>query len=175
LALAAAGWLVERGRRDWIGASVLGFGITTVVYLQAVSGLIPLPPGLDPIAQRLGGWDVLARQVEAARVATGAAFVAGDGYATDSQLAWTLPATATVVGTEPRWALFALPRADIAGRTGLLVRDSRRAEPPDPAIWAEAVPLGFAVRPGAPSEYIVYRVVTVPDPPVAAALPRRLP
>ena len=52
LALAAAVWLAERGRRDWIGASALGFGITVVVYLQVVFGLIPLPPGLDPIALR---------------------------------------------------------------------------------------------------------------------------
>ena len=67
LALAAAGWLAELGRRDWVGASALGFGITAMVYLQAAFGLVPAAAALDPIAQRLGGWDVLARQVEAAR------------------------------------------------------------------------------------------------------------
>jgi 4-amino-4-deoxy-L-arabinose transferase-like glycosyltransferase len=173
LALAAAGWLAERRRRDWIGASALGFGITGVVYAQALYGLIPLPPSLNPIALRLGGWDGLARQVEAARVASGAAFVAGDGYATDSELAWTLPAYVPVVGTEDRWSLFALPRAAIGGQVGLLVRNARRTEPPDPAVWAEAAPLGIVVRPGGSGEYAVYRVVAVANPQVAMALPRR--
>ncbi|MBS0643677.1 MAG: glycosyltransferase family 39 protein [Proteobacteria bacterium] len=173
LVLAAAGWLVARGRRDWIGASVLGFAITAVVYLQAVFGLIPLPLKVDPIALRLGGWDGIARDMEAARVATSATFIAADGYDTDSELAWHLPAGVTVVGVDPRWALFRLPPASIGGQVGVLLRDSGRSEPPDPATWAEAVKIGALVRPGAPREYNVYRVVAAARPPVAVRLPHR--
>jgi 4-amino-4-deoxy-L-arabinose transferase-like glycosyltransferase len=173
LALAAAVWLAERGRRDWVGASALGFGITVVVYLQVVFGLIPLPPGLDPIALRLRGWDTLARQTEAAYRATNARFVTADGYAMDSQLAWTMPASVPVVGVDARWAFFALPSAPISGQVGLLLRDSARTDPPDPAIWREAAPLGVVTRPGAAREIAVYRVVAADAPAVAVTLPRR--
>src|SRR3954454_14166439 len=63
LMLAAAAWVMERGRRDWIGASALGVVITVLVYLQAAFALVPLPSALDPIALRLHGWNTLARQI----------------------------------------------------------------------------------------------------------------
>ncbi len=173
LALAGAVWLAERGGRDWVGASALGFGITAVVYLQVLFGLIPLPPGVDPIALRLRGWDALARQTEAAFHASNARFVAADGYAMDSELAWTLPASVPVVGVDARWAFFALPAAPIAGQVGLLLRDSARTDPPDPSVWQQAAPLGFVTRPGGAREIAVYRVVAADHPAVAVTLPRR--
>ena len=77
--------------RWWVGASALGFAITVVVYGQAATALITLPPRLDPIAMRLAGWGGLAAQVEAARTAAGAQFVVADSYAVTSELAWWLP------------------------------------------------------------------------------------
>ncbi len=173
LALAAAGWLTPRRNTAWIGASALGFGITAIVYLQATLGLIPLPPRFDPIALRLAGWGAFARDVDAARVQAGAVYVAADGYATDSELAWWLPASVPVVGTDKRWALTDLPPARIAGRSGLLLRDARRTGPPDPAIWQQAERIATLSRPGAVAKFAVYRVTADAAPPVAVALPRR--
>ncbi|HVZ08205.1 glycosyltransferase family 39 protein [Rhodopila sp.] len=173
LSLAAAGWLTARGRRDWVGASALGFAITAAVYLQAVFGLVPLPPRLDPIAMRLRGWDVLARDAAVEAAAMRASFVAADGYDTDSQLAWTLSATVPMVGVDPRWVLFDLRRTDIAGRIGLLLRDARRAGPPDPALWNRAEKLGEIDRPGAPAPFTAWRVVAAPSLAAVPLLPRR--
>jgi 4-amino-4-deoxy-L-arabinose transferase-like glycosyltransferase len=157
LAVAAGGLLLPR--RWWIGASALGFAITALAYLQAVSGVIPLPPRFDPIAMRLAGWDAVARQTQAAREATGAAYVAADGYALASELAWWMPAGTPVLGTDARWKLTTLPPADVTARMGLLIRDARRTDPPDPAEWTAAERIGTVIRPGSPGpDLAVYRV-----------------
>ena len=153
----AAGGLAVRDRW-WKASAAVGFGITALAYVQAATGAIPLPPRLDPVAMRLRGWDGLARQVAAAQAATGASFVAADGYAVGSELAWHL-AGETIVGVDPRWRLFALPSYPIAGATGLLVMDIRHSEAPDPAVWGEVEPIGEAVRPGSGTPgYALYRV-----------------
>ncbi len=114
---------------------------------------------------RLAGWEGLARQVAATRQATGAAFVAADGYALASELAWWMPAGVEVVSTEARWRLLDLPRASIGENSLLLAQDFRRAEVPDfglmgqrrahqnrgaARIWDELrpVPSNAATRPG---------------------------
>jgi 4-amino-4-deoxy-L-arabinose transferase-like glycosyltransferase len=171
LAIAAGGLPVAR--RWWVAASGLGFAITALVYLQAATSLIPLPPRLDPIATRLAGWDGLAAQVQASWESTGAAYVAVDGYGPASELAWCLPAGTRVAGTDARWALTSLPVAPVAGKVGLLVRDDRRTDPPDPAIWSDAQRLGMVTRPGIRSSvFAVYRVTAVSGFPIAE-LPRR--
>lgn len=172
LALAAAG-RVRPGRNGaWVGASVLGFGVTAVVYIQAAAGPIPLPPRLDPIGMRLAGWDGLARQVEAARLRAGADYVVADGYAAASELAWWLPPTVPVVGLDKRWALTDLPPAGLSGAVGLWVHD-RPGSHPDPATWTQAREIGSAVRPGSPAAYALYMVCAGIEPPAAVALPRR--
>ncbi len=172
LVVAAAG-LVRPGRTSaWVGASAVGFGITAVVYFQALTGLIPLPPGLDPIAMRLAGWDELARHVEAARRQAGAEYVLVDGYATASELAWWLPPGGAVVATDDHWALTNLPRAALAGTLGLLMRDARRTDPPDPAIWTTLELLGPVTRPGSPV-FALYRATARETPAGAVTLPRR--
>ncbi len=167
----AAGGLMPRDRW-WIGASALGYAITLAVYVQAVAGLIPLPPRLNPIGLQLAGWDGLAAQVEQARRQTGAAFVAADGYALSTEMAWRLPTPATVLGVDPRWKLFDLPAAVIDGKTGLLVTAEREA-PPDPVRWAAAEMIGRATRAGSGrGELLLYRVV--PQRGLqASVLPRR--
>jgi len=175
-AIAAAGlagpvWLRLRGP-----AIGLGFGITALAYLQAAFGLFPLPPRLDPIALRLSGWDGLATQVEAARQAVGASYVAADDYALAAELAWDLPTGVPVVGRDARWAYTALPKASDAHMIGLLVRSSRRSDGPDPAMWHDAGLVGEAVRStsGAVVEtYRLFKVGASPLPARAVRLPSR--
>ena len=152
-------------------AITLGYGITALAYVQATTGLIPLPPRLDPIAMRLAGWDSLARQVQVFGNATGAAYIAADGYALASELAWWMPPGAAVAGPDERWTLTTLPVARIAGTPGLLIRDVRRAEAPDPARWTDAQRIGTVTRGGIPGgDFAVYHVTSVGD---LAGLPAR--
>jgi 4-amino-4-deoxy-L-arabinose transferase-like glycosyltransferase len=171
LAVAAGGLGLPR---RWAGASALGFAITAVAYVQAATDIVPLPPKLDPVAIRFKGWDGLMRQVQADRVATGAEFVAAEGYTLASELAWQLPPGIRVVGFDSRWALTNLPKAPIAGRTGLLLRDIRRADPLDPAVWLSSERIGTVERFGAPaSTFSVYRVVAATASTDAVEMPHR--
>ncbi len=151
--------MTERNDRSWIGASALGFSITALVYGQVLWGLVPIPPRLDPIALRLGGWHEMASGVDAMDAAAGADFVAVEGYTIASELAWWLPGSVSVLGVDLRWSLFALPGMSVAGKSGLLIRDARRTDPPDPALWAEVEPIGSLNRTGAPAGFTVLRVV----------------
>jgi 4-amino-4-deoxy-L-arabinose transferase-like glycosyltransferase len=172
LAIAAGGLLLPR--RWWIGASGLGFGITALTYVQATTGVLPLPPRLDPIAIRLAGWGDVARQVEALQATTAAAYVAADGYGLASELAWWVPAGTPVIGTDERWRLTTLGTATLAGKPGLLIRDARRSDPPDPADWTNVRRVGTAIRRGAPGpEFAVYSVTAVRDTPTRVELPHR--
>lgn len=158
LAVAAGGMTVSR--RWAVSGAALGFAITLLVYVQAETGLIPVPPKLDPIALRLAGWDGLARQVASA--ADGAAFIAVDGYGPASELAWWLPAGPPVVGMDERWTLTALPAAGIAGQRGVLLRDARRTDAPDPAVWSDVEKPGVASRPGSPGpDFNVFRATSI--------------
>ncbi len=146
--------------RLWRPAAASGFAIGALVYIQAATALLPLPRRLDPTLIRLGGWDALARQVGSQP----AGFIAADNYGLAAILAHDLPGP--VVGAEPRWALFALPTAAVAGRTGLLVRSHRRAGPPDPAPWLSLTPAGTVTRSrdGAVAEqYDLFRVTARED------------
>ncbi|HTR16153.1 MAG TPA: glycosyltransferase family 39 protein [Acetobacteraceae bacterium] len=139
--LAAAG-LAARG---WRPAVALGLVLVIPAWVQASAAPFALPRRLDPTLIRLGGWDRMTRQVEAVAAWKGADYVVADEYGLASVLAWNgrrLP----VAGVEARWALFDLPPAALAGHTGLLVRSTRRAEPPNPALWATARLVGEADR-----------------------------
>ncbi|HVY18297.1 MAG TPA: glycosyltransferase family 39 protein [Rhodopila sp.] len=142
--------------RRWVSAGLaIGFGVTALAYLQATTRLFPLPPRLDPISLRLAGWPVVADQVR------GAPFVAVEGYAPASEMAWST--AGPVLGTDRRWGLVDLPAMPIAGRTGLLLRDAGRTQPPDPALWASAVPVGPVRRPGATDRgFMLFRVTGAP-------------
>jgi 4-amino-4-deoxy-L-arabinose transferase-like glycosyltransferase len=166
----AAGGMAPRPRW-WIAAAVLGFAITGIAYVQAALEAIPLPPRLDPIAQRLAGWDGLTAQVEAARKAAGAGFVVANGYALTSELAWWLPPGVRIVGSDARWRMLDLPDASLGATTGLLVADAGHG--PDAALWTQVAPVGTASRPGSDrSGFALYRVT--PRPGIEAAeMPRR--
>ena len=157
LALAAGAW-----GRWWIAASASGFAITALVYGQAATGLLALPPRLDPIAARLVGWDALAARVAALQIPADAGFVVADGYALTSELAWHLPGV-RIIGTDARWRLLNLPQVPLDGSTGVLVEESRHVEGPDPALWVQIERLGAAERLGSgTSGFTVYRVTARP-------------
>jgi hypothetical protein len=171
LTVAAAAAVADR---RWINAaSCTGFAITLLAYAQAVTEVIPLPPGLDPVAIRLAGWDGLARQVAVAAAAGNARFVAVEGYAPGSEIAWTARDAVPVVGLDDRWGLIDLPRADIAGQQGLLARDARRTDAPDPGTWTSPERIATVTRPGSGAPgYALWRVTAGPGE-RAAVLPDR--
>ncbi len=152
--LAAAGY----ARRGWRWGAGIGLAMALAVYAQAALAPLALPRRLDPTLVQMGGWPALARDVAAARRAAGAGFVAGAPYGLASELAYRSNARVAGVGT--RWAL--LPLLPLPERgVGLLVVTARRREAPDPAVWAEAVPLGQLdrTRDGMVAEsYRLYRV-----------------
>ncbi len=171
--LAAAGLTARRWRR-WVAPSVgLGFGLTAVVLLHAVTGGLPLPARTDPAARQLAGWVELASAAEGIRQRENGAYVVAEEYALISELAWDAPATMPVVGIEPRLKPMDLPPADMAGRVGILVRAEHRGDEIDPETWSGAIPLGFIDRPsarGSVERYRVWRVIgrttgaTMPTP-----------
>ncbi|WP_338662704.1 glycosyltransferase family 39 protein [Pararoseomonas sp. SCSIO 73927] len=167
--IAAAGFAAARWQR--IGAWI-GGGMTLAVLLQAGFSPVPLPRAADPTLARLAGWPELARDVEAARAAAGADFVAAEEYGLAAQLALHLPPGMPVVAVGGRWDLFTLPRPS-AGRAGLMLRSLRRGE--GAPLWPGAAPLGEVVRAreGVEAErYRLFRVETPPGEEPAALLPR---
>ncbi|MBV9756077.1 MAG: glycosyltransferase family 39 protein, partial [Alphaproteobacteria bacterium] len=177
-AIAAAGLAGRFWRR--LRAPAIGFGLALgfAVYLQAVAAPLALPRPYDPTLARLGGWAAFARDVDAARRAAGAEYVASEAYGDAAELAWLAPAGVPVIGIDPRWALFALPdaRPFMPGRTGLLVQSIRRTTPFDAVGWPAITPVGTITRArdGVPADrYRLYRVVGPRQGTSAVVLPHR--
>jgi 4-amino-4-deoxy-L-arabinose transferase-like glycosyltransferase len=148
-AVAATGLEPRRWDR-WLWPGLLsGLTITGVVYLQATTFALPLPPRLDPIVRQLGGWQTLARQVEAESTRVRATYVTADQYGVASELAWTLPPALPVVASDSRWAFTTLPHVGLAGRTGLLVRRGDDRDEPDTGEWKPLERLNRVAGPGA--------------------------
>ncbi len=143
-ALALGGWPA----RLWRPAAALGLGLTAAATLQAAAAPLALPRRLDPALIRLGGWDMLARDAEAMRAASGVNYLAAENYGVSSLLAWWTPSP-VLAGDVPsegaRWSLLRLRPATPAG-PGLLLISQRRREPPDPALWSTAEPIAELVR-----------------------------
>jgi 4-amino-4-deoxy-L-arabinose transferase-like glycosyltransferase len=174
-AVAAAGLQARHWLRLRWPAIALGLAITLLVYIQASTFVLPLPPGIDPIARQLAGWRDLAASVDAARRTQAAAFVAVDDYGVAAELARALPASVTTLGVEQRWRLFRLAPAKPGDVDGILVR---RAGSGAPAGWREALPIGEAQRSSngvAIQRYALWRVARpLPSLP-AVVLPRYVP
>jgi 4-amino-4-deoxy-L-arabinose transferase-like glycosyltransferase len=174
-AIAAAGLPGPASRRLHAPALTLGLAITLIVYLQAIAAPLPLQIRLDPIALRLSGWDAFAADVAAVRRQQGADFVVADQYGVAAELAFDLPAGIPVVGIEPRWGLFDLPRPTLTGRTGILVRSAHRADDIDRTRWSAIADLGTAERSHDGHEietFHLFRVTGQPGAEPAALLPR---
>jgi 4-amino-4-deoxy-L-arabinose transferase-like glycosyltransferase len=156
-------------------AVALGFAITLAVYVQATLAAFPLPIRYDVTALQLAGWQGLAEQVDAAGARDHADFVAADQYGVASELGYWLPARVPVVAVGERWDLFDLPRAALAGQTGILVRSTRRGPINDAATWTRADLIGTITRQraGATIEsYYLYRVGEAVQSKATAVLPR---
>lgn len=159
-AIAAAGLPAPAWQRLYPPGVAIGLAITLLAYLQASVPLLPLPVRLDPIALRLAGWEGLAADVEASRVKAGAAYVVADQYGVAAELARTLPLDVVVIGAEQRWALFNLPQASLASRTGILVRNARDGAP-DPQPWSSMTEIGRADRRRGGDEVEAFRLYRV--------------
>ena len=173
-AIAACGLRAPTWQRLYVPGVALGLAITLLVYLQASVTLLPLPVRLDPIALRLAGWDTLAAQVEVVRRQVGASFVAADQYGVAAELTRSLPVGTPVIGVEPRWALFDLPAASVAGQVGILVRSARHGGDPDPTPWSSLTDAGQSDRKRGTTQveaFRLYRVIGRQDA-AAALLPR---
>ncbi len=163
-AAVAAGAL---GSRLWRPAAVLGLLLTAAATLQGAAAPLALPRRLDPTLIRLGGWDTLGHDADALRAGSGVGYLAAEGYGTAALLAWWTPGpvlAGDAPGEGPRWSLLRLPAAPSPG-PGLLLVSQRRREPPDPALWAEAIPVGELVRArnGVEAErFRAYRVIPQP-------------
>lgn len=175
-AVIAATGLVGAFWRALTWPSVALGGMTgAAVYLQAVTGAVPIPTRFDPIALRMAGWRALSDQVEAARLRQRVTFVVADQYALASELAWNLPSGTVVIGAEDRWSLFDLPQAHVQGQEGLLVRDVRDGDAFDPVLWPSVFPAGTAERPGrdgSVQRFRLFRVVAGDTDSLVHLLPR---
>ncbi|HTQ71890.1 MAG TPA: glycosyltransferase family 39 protein [Acidocella sp.] len=109
----------------WVRPALgLGFGLTALVYLQALAAPFPIPANRDTAALQMAGWQDFAAQAGASHPA----FLTSDDYATASALAFYAPRTIPVLGFGRRWSYFDWPVAAPAGATGLLV--TRRTDTP---------------------------------------------
>ena len=132
--LAAAGLPSPFFRRLTSPAILLGLACTLVVYAQASTGLLSIPPRRDPVALQLSGWRTLAHEVEQARATNGASYVVADQYTVASELAYLLPPNVPVFGAEDRWALTSLPREPRPEGNGILVTQAHAAPPGAPEL-----------------------------------------
>ena len=153
----------------------LGIAITALVYAHATLDILPLPGRLDPVA-RLGGYPHLAARLLA--MAPKPPFLATDSYGAAALLDFLSPQCPHLVAVGPRWRYFALPDAapSLAGRTGLLLRDTRRHNRPDREGWAW-VAAGPVIARHWQGEvvgsYQLWQVRAGTPPPVAAIMPCR--
>jgi hypothetical protein len=135
--------------------------------------LLPLPARFDPIALRLAGWDTLAVEVNAVREQADGTFVASDQYGVAAELARALPRGVAVVGVEPRWALFDLPTAPVAGQVGILVRSAGGGDDVNRTLWSSVVEIGSVERRSGTDTveaFRLYRVVGAANATGAAVL-----
>ncbi|MBV8096564.1 MAG: glycosyltransferase family 39 protein [Acetobacteraceae bacterium] len=161
-AIAGAGLLHGFWLRLRAPAIVLGLALGAAVYAQAIAAPVSLSPHIDPTLRQLAGWNGLAKEVTQVANERNASFVAADEYGLAAELARSLPQGLPVLGVDPRWELFALPRMPVNGQPGLLVRTTRRKDDINQNTWREEQEVATIARrrDGNTAEtYRVFRVV----------------
>ena len=175
--LAAAAGLSERWRRWFAPSALFGLALSLLVWTQATLAPLALPMLWDPTLLRLGGWAELAQQIDAEATRQNAEFIVDDNYGQAALLARLLPKGRVVIGLDPRWSLFDLPRpnASIEGRLGLLVRTARRSDTPEDPAWSVIERLGALIRARngmVAEEFRLYRVTASGQTRGLAVMPR---
>jgi hypothetical protein len=170
--IAAAGLEGPLWRRLVTPAVLLGLAVTAIVYVQALTGVIPIPPRLDPVTRQLAGWEAAAERVAAAAHSESAGLVVSANYGDASELAWLLPRGTPVAGIDPRWRLFDLPPAPpVSG--DILLAWPATAPPPDPTLWPDARLIPEHAEPAErAARFRLYRITGLPPGMPAALLPR---
>lgn len=118
------------------GACMTGGICTVLVYAQCLTGWLPLPPHMDPIARLGAGWSDLAAAVAEEAEKAGISCLATDDYALASILAFQKPQGLAVLGKDSRWGYVAgLPHETV--RTVLYLKDGRYGPVPAGgwAVW----------------------------------------
>jgi 4-amino-4-deoxy-L-arabinose transferase-like glycosyltransferase len=116
----------------WMAAVGLGGVLVAATYVQLAAAVLPIPLKSDPMS-RLGGWDVLARAVQAERVKRPDVFVFASKHEVAGLLTYYLPGHPIVFLTGsagfPRIPSYdARDAATLPGRDGLyVIKDGRYA------------------------------------------------
>ncbi len=142
----------------------LGFGITALVYVQAVAAPIALPARLDTAGNQLAGWRTLARNA----MASHPAFITSDDYATMAALAVEGLPSVKVAGFynrwQPRWRYFSYPPAVAPGTMGIML--TRHPDAPCRKL------LGTITRHRGSEVFARYRLCAFKAPQAGKLLPR---
>lgn len=156
-AAALPGPVLAYWRRPAIG---LGFGLTLIVYAQALAAAFPIPPRLDPAALQLSGWPALSADA----TATKPGFLTSDDYTTLAEFAWSAPLGTPIIAAGQRWNLLSLPAAPPL-TAGLAVSHRRNTECKNP--------LGTLTRNRASDPVMTYFLcgINLPDHAVMLAAP----
>lgn len=150
-AVTAIGDLSGRARRVAAGAAAtvapLGYGLTGLLYLHAVVGLVILPPERDPTAQ-MRGWDGFSAEIEALRRESGAGYVAVPSYTLAGQFTRRLGTERVVQLGEPeRYAHLPPPDAAmLAGPALFVTRAAKSGLPRIEGRFERVEPLGVRER-----------------------------
>ena len=148
--------------RTW--GVMIGFLFSLVTYLQAVTGVVPLPPRRDPTANAYGWSDLAAAVARDTAAGEGRRWLAANRYQDAAELAFNLPGHPEVFSLNLArrsnqyllWPGF--PDRAGAGDELLLVLFDRPLEDPDPALNT-LMPLFESVEQG---ELIVMRRGSTP-------------
>ncbi|PHI95496.1 hypothetical protein BG621_06445 [Parasaccharibacter apium] len=108
------------------GAVMMGAVGSFIIYLQALTGLLPLPAHWDPIARLSAGWQRLAIEVATQARARGDSVVVVRDYALASILAFQKPDGIKIMGLDSRWAyLQGMPQISV--QKALFIKDAHYA------------------------------------------------
>ncbi len=129
-AFLAAACVAEPILARWLRPALgLGFGVSLLVYAQAIAAPFAIPAGSDPTALQLIGWQGWADNI----AARNPVFLTSDEYAVAAELAFNTPENVPVTGFGARWHDFDLPPANSpTGAIGILV--TRRTDTPCPDL-----------------------------------------
>ena len=104
----------------------LGFGLSGLLYVHAVTPLMVLPPEMDPTAQ-LRGWNGFAAEIEVLRREVGAGWIAVPSYTLAGQFTRRLGTERVVhLAERERYAHLAPPDAAMLAEPALFVVRARK-------------------------------------------------